>query len=90
MEKTKKSFGEIWCSLTTEQSEYLKDFINKQRKDAVEYYQSQQLLIPRVSQQRELLPAFLERKGGEIITLKTAGTDVSLDWQEYLKAGNCG
>ena len=48
------------------------------------------LVIPDVSQRSELLPAFLERRGDDIITLKTAGTDVSLDWQEYLKAGNGG
>lgn len=90
MENTKKSFGEIWCSLTTEQSEYLKHFINRQRKDAVEYYKSQQLPIADVSQRSELLPAFLEKTNDGIITLKTAGTDISLDWQEYLKAVNCG
>jgi hypothetical protein len=49
-----------------------------------------QLNIPIVSQRSELLPAFLEKRGNEIITLKTAGTDISLDWQEYLKAVNCG
>ena len=38
MAKTKKTFGEVWCSLTSEQREYLKDFINKQRQDAVKYY----------------------------------------------------
>ena len=48
------------------------------------------LILCGVSQQRELLPAFLERRGDDIITLNTAGTDVTLDWQEYLKACNCG
>jgi len=47
MENTKKSFNEIWDELTTEQKEYLREFIDKQRKDAVKYYkaeQSEQLL----------------------------------------------
>ncbi len=70
MEKNKKSFGEIWCSLTTEQSEYLKDFINKQRQDAVEYYKSQQLLIADVKEiiEKQLLIDFcksLELKAEE-------------------------
>lgn len=43
-----------------------------------------------VSQRSELLPAFLERKDFDIITLKTAGTSVLKDWEEYLKAVNCG
>ena len=50
----------------------------------------QQLNIPDVSQRSELLPAFLERKDFDIITLKTAGTSVLKDWEEYLKAVNCG
>ena len=50
----------------------------------------QQLNIPVVSQRSELLPAFLERKDFDIITLKTAGTSVLKDWEEYLKAVNCG
>jgi hypothetical protein len=29
-EAAEKSFGEIWASLTTEQSEYLKSYINRQ------------------------------------------------------------
>ncbi len=45
MEKTKKTFGEVWCSLTNEQTEYLKGFINKQRQDAVKHYKSEQLRI---------------------------------------------
>jgi hypothetical protein len=49
MENTKKSFGEIWCSLTTEQAEYLKGYINRQRQDAVKCYQAQQLIIADVS-----------------------------------------
>ena len=48
------------------------------------------LFIPVVSQRSELLPAFLERKDFDIITLKTAGTSVLKDWEEYLKAVNCG
>ena len=50
----------------------------------------QQLNIPVVSQRSELLPAFLERKDFDIITLKTSGTSVLKDWEEYLKAVNCG
>ena len=30
--KNRKSFGEIWCELTNEQTEYLRDFINRQKK----------------------------------------------------------
>jgi hypothetical protein len=57
---------------------YLKEHLQKQ------------LTSTDVSQQRELLPAFLERKDFDIITLKTAGTSVLKDWEEYLKAVNCG
>ena len=35
MENTKKSFGQIWSELTSEQAEYLKNYINEQRQDAV-------------------------------------------------------
>lgn len=60
----------------------------------IEYFASKQEAkqcnITDVSQRSELLPAFLERRGDDIITLNTAGTDVTLDWQEYLKACNCG
>ena len=49
MTKTKKTFGEVWCSLTNEQAEYLKDFINKQRQDAVKHYKSEQLRLHGVS-----------------------------------------
>jgi len=34
LEESKKSFGEIWSSLTTEQSEYLKGYINRRMEDA--------------------------------------------------------
>ena len=34
LEESKKSFGEIWSSLTTEQSEYLKGYINRKIEDA--------------------------------------------------------
>ena len=37
MEKQKKAFGEIWSALTTEQAEYLRDYINRQRKEAMIY-----------------------------------------------------
>jgi hypothetical protein len=66
---------DVWCGII----EY---FANKQ--------EAKQCNIADVSQRSELLPAFLERKGSEIITLKTAGTDISCDWHEYLKACNCG
>ena len=45
MEKTKKSFGQIWAELTSEQTEYLKDYINRQRQDAVKEYKTQQLRL---------------------------------------------
>ena len=35
---TKKSFGEMWDSLTDEQREYFKDYIDRQREEAVESY----------------------------------------------------
>ena len=38
-EADKKSFGEIWSTLTTEQSDYLKDYINRQREDAKKWQQ---------------------------------------------------
>ena len=38
MKKTKKSFGQIWSELTSEQVEYLRDYINKQKQDAVKEY----------------------------------------------------
>ena len=60
----------------------------------IEYFASKQetkqCTITDVSQRSELLPAFLERKDFDIITLKTAGTSVLKDWEEYLKAVNCG
>ena len=34
MENTKKSFGQILSELTSEQAEYLKNYINKQITDA--------------------------------------------------------
>lgn len=37
MEKQKKQFGEVWSTLTTEQAEYLRDYINRQRKEAMIY-----------------------------------------------------
>jgi hypothetical protein len=48
MENTKKSFGEIWSKLNTEQTEYLKGYINRQRQDAVKHYQSEQLRLHNV------------------------------------------
>ena len=39
----KKSFGEIWCSLTKEQADYLREYINKQRIEAVNEYKRQNL-----------------------------------------------
>ena len=49
MENTKKSFGEIWAELTSEQTEYLKGYINRQRQDAVKHYKSEQLRLHGVS-----------------------------------------
>ncbi len=48
MENTKKSFGEIWAELTSEQTEYLKGYIDRQRQDAVKHYQAEQLRIANV------------------------------------------
>lgn len=48
MENTKKSFGEIWSELNTEQTEYLKSYINRQRQDAVKHYQAEQLRLHNV------------------------------------------
>lgn len=45
MENTKKSFGQIWSELTSEQAEYLRNYINKQRQDAVKEYKEQQLRL---------------------------------------------
>jgi hypothetical protein len=47
-EAAKKSFGEIWASLTTEQSEYLKGYIDRQidmakRRQAERMYTLQDL-----------------------------------------------
>ena len=36
MKKTKKSFGEIWAELSDEQKEYLKEYINTQRQEAID------------------------------------------------------
>ena len=38
-EADKKSFGEIWSTLTTEQSKYLKGYINRQVEDAKKWQQ---------------------------------------------------
>lgn len=48
MKNTKKSFGEIWSELNTEQTEYLKGYINRQRQDAVKHYQAEQLRLHNV------------------------------------------
>ena len=58
MTKIKKSFGEIWAELTTEQTEYLKEYIDRQRQDAVKHYQAEQLALCYVSNRRELLNTF--------------------------------
>ncbi len=62
MENTKKSFGEIWSELNTEQTEYLKGYINRQRQDAVRHYQAEDLRLHIVSQHRELLLDFLKKQ----------------------------
>ena len=49
MKNTKKSFGEIWAELTTEQTEYLKGYIDRQRQDALKHYQAEQLRLHNVS-----------------------------------------
>ena len=38
-EADKKSFGEIWSTLTNEQSKYLKGYINRQVEDAKKWQQ---------------------------------------------------
>jgi hypothetical protein len=40
---SKKTFGEIWSSLTKQQADYLRQYINKQRIDAVNEYKRQNL-----------------------------------------------
>ena len=42
METTKKSFGQIWSELTSEQAEYLKDYINKQRQELISNFKKAQ------------------------------------------------
>lgn len=32
----KKTFGQIWSELTSEQAEYLKGYVDRQRQDAIE------------------------------------------------------
>jgi hypothetical protein len=55
MENTKKSFGEIWAELTTEQTEYLKGYIDRQRQDAVKHYQAEQLRLHNERSERFLV-----------------------------------
>jgi uncharacterized protein YfaT (DUF1175 family) len=48
-EAAKKSFGEIWASLTTEQSEYLKGYIDRQidmakRRQAERMYSEEDII----------------------------------------------
>jgi hypothetical protein len=48
-EAAKKSFGEIWASLTTEQSEYLKGYIDRQidmakRRQAERMYSEEDMI----------------------------------------------
>jgi hypothetical protein len=38
MKNNKKSFGEIWAELSDEQKEYLKEYINAQRQEAIKMY----------------------------------------------------
>ncbi len=57
LEEPKKSFGEIWSSLTAEQSEYLKDYINKQI-DKAKKWQAE-----RMYSEEEVLELLLSRPG---------------------------
>jgi hypothetical protein len=41
LEEDKKSFEEIWSTLTKEQSKYLKDYINRQRESAIKWQKEQ-------------------------------------------------
>ena len=41
MKNNKKSFGEIWAELSDEQKEYLKEYINTQRQEAVNSFLKQ-------------------------------------------------
>jgi len=86
MENTKKSFGEIWAELTSEQTEYLKGYIDRQRQDAVKHYQAEQLRIASVSQQSELL-AFEQWVDKNTTTALKDGIKLAL---ENYKKANCG
>jgi hypothetical protein len=59
LEEDKKSFEEIWSTLTKEQSKYLKDYINRQREDA--YNASQE----RSYSEEDLKVAFFEGQFGK-------------------------
>jgi len=39
LKEVRKSFEEIWSTLTKEQSKYLKDYINRQREGAIKWQQ---------------------------------------------------
>tara|TARA_R110000851_G_C12754056_1_gene532354 strand:+ start:303 stop:551 length:249 start_codon:yes stop_codon:yes gene_type:complete len=45
MTDKKLTFGEVWCKLTSEDAEYLKNFIENQKKAAVEHYKKEQLRL---------------------------------------------
>ena len=57
-EADKKSFGEIWSTLTTEQSDYLKDYINRQREDAKKWQQERSYSEEEVIQFGKFLTEF--------------------------------
>lgn len=67
MEKTKKTFGQIWAELTSEQAEYLKGYINRQRQDAVKEYKAEQLKLNVVVGQSEQLSRC---KCGEVVKVE--------------------
>ena len=58
-EADKKSFGEIWSTLTTEQSKYLKGYINRQVEDAKKWQQE------RSYSEEDLEVAFFEGQFGK-------------------------
>ena len=77
-EAAKKSFGEIWASLTTEQSEYLKGYIDRQidmakRRQAERMYSEEEVL--------NLLTAFIQKYG----TKYTVNINMIYEWFEQFK-----
>lgn len=79
MGNNKKSFGQIWSELTSEQTKYLKNYINKQRQDAVEHYKSEQLILSSVSNRKKLLIDFLD----DVLMCQDEGVSI-VDREKYV------